>query len=443
MRFWLPVVSCVTCPSLPIVTVTRPFARTTPPALCERLTRRPRRGRAFGRDRDAHARLPAGCARSGHRRRPGPEAAGPSAFGVDAGVGAGARARGHVELEAVRAPGIPRGIRVSARSAPRGEHRAREARSGEAMDETHPSKSDRPGPTRLTRLRERPAGPGIASPTRGPPSAPDVLRAIACALDERGQVLAHAAASKGSHSRDASSAETSARSVSDGVGDVMSASVTCIMHVCLSHRGSAAQMRWSSSRTASTGTLGSTFRITPLTTSWADARPVLEWLLEEEGRREDEAPLVPEPDDDVGQVDILDHPELALDDDLVADADRLRDRELDAADDAAQRLLRREADDHAEDARRGEERDAHAADELELDHEERERHEPHRQPRDPAESVRVPHACARYIKASDLLAGLALPVDDRRDPRAPQQAAPARRRPMTNALHRHVLRKRS
>lgn len=49
--------------------------------------------------------------------------------------------------------------------------------------------------------------------------------------------------------------------------------------------------------------------------------------------------------------------------------DRLGDRELDPADDRAQRPLRGEADDQADDARRGEERDPGAADELELDDE--------------------------------------------------------------------------
>ena len=85
------------------------------------------------------------------------------------------------------------------------------------------------------------------------------------------------------------------------------------------------------------------------------ARPVLERLFDEVLERHDEAPLVPDRDHDEGTPDLLDTAPFALDDDDVVQADRLRERDLQAREEVAEDGLRREADREAGDARRGKE----------------------------------------------------------------------------------------
>jgi hypothetical protein len=99
----------------------------------------------------------------------------------------------------------------------------------------------------------------------------------------------------------------------------------------------------------------------------AHLRPVLERRFEEAPDRHHHAAIVPQPHDDVREVYLLDDARLELDRDDVAEADRLRERDLHASDDAPERLLRGEAEHHAGDAGRREQRDADRAHDLELD----------------------------------------------------------------------------
>ena len=78
------------------------------------------------------------------------------------------------------------------------------------------------------------------------------------------------------------------------------------------------------------------------------ARPVLEGCLREVARRDDEAALVPDAHDQVGERDFLDRAGFLLlaGDDDVAHADRVGEGELQAGEDVAEGLLGSETEDH-------------------------------------------------------------------------------------------------
>jgi hypothetical protein len=96
------------------------------------------------------------------------------------------------------------------------------------------------------------------------------------------------------------------------------------------------------------------------------AAPVLDVGLDELGDGDHQAALVPELDDDVGEVDLLDVAQLVLELDQVTDAHRLGDGELDAGDDAREGFLGCEAQDRHADAGGGQQREAEVAHHLEL-----------------------------------------------------------------------------
>ena len=82
------------------------------------------------------------------------------------------------------------------------------------------------------------------------------------------------------------------------------------------------------------------------------SRPVLEGCLREVARRDDEAALVPDAHDQVGERDFLDRAGFLLlaGDDDVAHADRVGEGELQAGEDVAEGLLGSETEDHRDDA---------------------------------------------------------------------------------------------
>ena len=84
-------------------------------------------------------------------------------------------------------------------------------------------------------------------------------------------------------------------------------------------------------------------------------RPVLEGRLREVARRDDEAALVPDAYDHVGERDFLDGAGFVLlaGDDDVAHADRVGEGQLQAGEDVAECLLGGEAEDHRDDTGRG------------------------------------------------------------------------------------------
>ncbi|MNT02512.1 hypothetical protein D3C72_1370130 [compost metagenome] len=91
------------------------------------------------------------------------------------------------------------------------------------------------------------------------------------------------------------------------------------------------------------------------------AGPVLERLLDEVGERQDEAPVVPDAHDYEGAGDLLDPAPFALDHEHVVDADRLRQRDLQAGDEVAEDGLGRQARHDADHAGRGQQAGADLA----------------------------------------------------------------------------------
>src|SRR5262249_46361483 len=132
------------------------------------------------------------------------------------------------------------------------------------------------------------------------------------------------------------------------------ASVTCSCATCPSHSLEAFTISVSLARIKSIGAVKSTYT----EEIGVFACPVLERLLDKIAEWHDQPAQVPQADHHIGRGDLLDAAPLVLDDDLVVDADRLRGGDLDAGDEIAQHRPRREADDQAGDAGRGEQ--AHA-----------------------------------------------------------------------------------
>ena len=90
--------------------------------------------------------------------------------------------------------------------------------------------------------------------------------------------------------------------------------------------------------------------------------PVLERRGREVRRRQHQTPVVPGPDHDVGQRDLLDPSPLLLDDHHVVEPDGVAERELDAGEHVAERRLRRNCRHHADQSCRGEEAGSHGLD---------------------------------------------------------------------------------
>jgi len=84
------------------------------------------------------------------------------------------------------------------------------------------------------------------------------------------------------------------------------------------------------------------------------ARPVLERLVDEPGDRHNDAPLIPEPHDDVGEGNLFDAAIFVFNHDDIAKPHRLGDGDLDARDERLEAALGGEADDDARQPRRGE-----------------------------------------------------------------------------------------
>ena len=84
------------------------------------------------------------------------------------------------------------------------------------------------------------------------------------------------------------------------------------------------------------------------------AGPILERLFDKVAQRQDQAPVIPDAHHDVGERDLLYPPPLALHDQYIVLAHRLRQRDLESGQHVRQRLLRSDSGHDADDASRGE-----------------------------------------------------------------------------------------
>ena len=82
----------------------------------------------------------------------------------------------------------------------------------------------------------------------------------------------------------------------------------------------------------------------------AGSGPVLERLFDEIAERHDHAPQIPQLDHDIAECDFFDIAGLILDDDGIADADRLRHGKLDAGEEVTEERPRRKPGDNARNA---------------------------------------------------------------------------------------------